>query len=91
VYVEWLFELGALGLLAYLSLFARVLWNLKRLLAVNRLGGFILIALVLQYLIVSASDNMAAYLAFNWYFWFITGAGCALLAHGAPAAPKGQP
>lgn len=91
LYVQWLFELGALGLLAYLWLFARLLSVLKRLLAVNRLGGFMLIALVLQYLAVSASDNMAAYLAFNWYFWFVIGAGCALLAHGAaaPAAPKG--
>jgi O-antigen ligase len=91
LYVQWLFELGALGLLAYLWLFARLLWTLKRLLAVNRLGGFVLIALVLQYLVVSASDNMAFYLAFNWYFWFVVGAGCALLAHGvpAPAAPKG--
>jgi hypothetical protein len=43
---------------------------------------------VLQYLAVSASDNMAAYLAFNWYFWFVAGAGCALLAHAAPA-PEG--
>jgi O-antigen ligase len=89
LYVQWLFELGALGLLAYLWLFARLLWVLKRLLAVNRFGGFVLIALVLQYLAVSASDNMAAYLAFNWYFWFVAGAGCALLAHGA-AAPKGD-
>ena len=89
LYVQWLFELGALGLLAYLWLFARLLWVFKRLLAVNRLGGFVLIALVLQYLLVSASDNMAAYLAFNWYFWFVAGAGCALLAHGAPA-PKGD-
>lgn len=88
LYVQWLFELGALGLLAYLWLFARLLWTLKRLLAVNRLGGFVLIALVLQYLAVSASDNMAAYLAFNWYFWFVAGAGCALLAHAAPA-PEG--
>lgn len=88
LYVQWLFELGALGLLAYLWLFARLLSVLKRLLALDRLGGFILIALVLQYLAVSASDNMAAYLAFNWYFWFVAGAGCALVAHAAPA-PKG--
>ncbi|MDB5756704.1 MAG: putative exopolysaccharide biosynthesis protein EpsM-like [Massilia sp.] len=84
LYVQWLFELGALGLLSLLWLFGRLLWILKQLLAVNRLGGFILIALVLQYLVMSASDNMAAYLAFNWYFWFVAGAGCALLAHGAP-------
>jgi len=81
MYVQWLFELGALGLLACLWVYARVLWTFKQLAASNRLGAFILTVTVLQYLIVSASDNMAAYLAFNWYFWFVLGAGCAVLAH----------
>lgn len=90
LYVQWLFELGALGLLAFLWLFARLLWVLRRLLALDRLGGFVLIALVLQYLLMSASDNMAAYLAFNWYFWFVAGAGCALVSHGAPAPQGGK-
>ena len=91
LYVQWLFELGALGLLAFLWLFARLLSVLRQVLAADRLGGFVLIALVLQYLVMSASDNMAAYLAFNWYFWFVIGAGCALLAHGeaAPAPTRG--
>jgi O-antigen ligase len=84
MYVQWLFELGALGLAACLWLFGRVLWTLKRLIPVNRLGAFVLIVAVLQYLIVSASDNMAAYLAFNWYFWFVLGCGCATLPHDAP-------
>lgn len=86
MYVQWLFELGALGLGACLWLFGRVLWTLKGLAGSNRLGAFLLVVMVLQYLIVSASDNMAAYLAFNWYFWFMLGAGCALRAH-AKAAP----
>jgi O-antigen ligase len=81
MYVQWLFELGALGLLACLWVYGRVLWTLKQLAAYNRLGAFILIVMVLQYLIVSASDNMAAYLAFNWYFWFVLGCGCAVLVH----------
>lgn len=86
MYVQWLFELGALGLLACLWLFARVLWTLKRLVRVNRLGAFVLIVMLVQYLIVSASDNMAAYLTFNWYFWFVLGSGCAMLvAHEAGA------
>ena len=80
IYVQWIFELGALGLLAYLWLFARLLWVLKKLLRIDKLGGFILIALVIQYLMVSFSDNMAAYLVFNWYFWFITGSACAVVA-----------
>lgn len=84
MYVQWLFELGALGLAACLWVFARVMWTIKRLIPVNRLGAFVLIVMLLQYLIVSASDNMAAYLAFNWYFWFVLGSGCALLTHSTP-------
>lgn len=86
LYVQWIFELGALGLLAYLWLFGRLLWLLRKMLPIDKLGGFILIALVVQYLMVSFSDNMAAYLAFNWYFWFIAGSACAVVA--AEAKPK---
>ncbi|SHH11848.1 O-antigen ligase [Massilia sp. CF038] len=84
MYVQWLFELGAIGTLACLWVYGRVMWTLKGMVTVNRLGAFVLIVMMLQYLIVSASDNMSAYLAFNWYFWFVLGSGCALLAHGAP-------
>lgn len=80
LYVQWIFELGALGLLAYLWLFGRLLWLLRKMLPIDKLGGFILIALVIQYLMVSFSDNMAAYLVFNWYFWFVAGSACAVVA-----------
>ncbi|NMM39123.1 MAG: O-antigen ligase family protein [Glaciimonas sp.] len=80
LYVQWIFELGALGLFAYLWLFGCLLWLLRKMLPINKLGGFILILLVIQYLMVSFSDNMAAYLAFNWYFWFIAGSACAVVA-----------
>lgn len=83
VYVQWLFELGALGLLAYLWLFGRLLGVLWKMLSINKLGGVVLISLVIQYLIVSASDNMTSYLVFNWYFWFIAGSACALVAADA--------
>jgi len=80
LYVQWIFELGALGLLAYLWLFGRVLWILRKMLSMNKLGGFVMIALVIQYLMVSFSDNLASYLAFNWYFWFVVGSACATVA-----------
>jgi O-antigen ligase len=85
LYVQWMFELGALGIAAYLWLFARLALWLKSLLTINRLGGVILLTLVLQYMLVSASDNMASYLVFNWYFWFIVGSGCAVV-HAASQA-----
>jgi O-antigen ligase len=89
LYVQWIFELGALGIAAYLWLFGCLLWWLKKLLPINRLCGVVLLSLVVQYMIVSASDNMPSYLVFNWYFWFIAGSACALVAvaNGAAANP----
>lgn len=78
VYVQWFFDAGVLGLCAYLFLYARMVWTLKSLLRSDKLAAFITIAIVLVYLVVSSSDNMFGYLVFNWYFWFVIGAGCAL-------------
>jgi len=78
VYVQFLFEIGAVGLLCYLWLYARLLWTLKAFARIDRLSGYLLLAVVVQYLIVSYSDNLFRYLAFNWYFWFIVGGACSL-------------
>jgi O-antigen ligase len=86
VYVQWLFELGGLGLAAYLWLFGCLLWWLKKMLPIDKLGGVIVLSLVVQYLIVSASDNMISYLVFNWYFWLVAGSACAVVA--VAAKPK---
>jgi O-antigen ligase len=77
VYVQLLFEVGAIGLLAYLWLFSRLLRQLRAMLSLDRLGTFISIATVAGYMIISLSDNMLAYLSFNWYFWFVAGSACA--------------
>jgi O-antigen ligase len=82
VYVQWLFEVGVLGLLAYLWLFGRLLWILKSMASADKLGAFISISLIVEYLTISVSDNMFAYLAFNWYFWFTLGAACAVVLAG---------
>jgi O-antigen ligase len=78
VYVQWLFEAGVAGLLAYLWCHGQLLRWLKSMSSVDKLGAFISMALVIEYLVVSWSDNVLAYLVFNWYFWFIAGAGCAV-------------
>ncbi|MCC4116430.1 O-antigen ligase family protein [Aromatoleum toluclasticum] len=78
IYVQIVFELGALGLAAFAWLFARLFGMLRRMAVVDRLGAFVAIALVVEYLIISASDNVLAYLAFNWYVWFVLGAACAV-------------
>jgi len=79
VYVQFFFEIGAVGLLCYLWLYARVLWTIRAVLRMDRVSGFLLLAIVVQYLIVSYSDNMFRYLALNWYFWFTVGGACALV------------
>lgn len=76
VYVQWFFETGAIGLLCLLWLFQRLLHTLGRRYASDRRGTSILMAMVVAYLLVCASDNMIDYLSFNWYFWFALGAAC---------------
>jgi putative inorganic carbon (HCO3(-)) transporter len=79
VYVQFFFEMGAVGLLCYLWLYARVLGTLRTLARIDPVSGFLMLAIVIQYLIVSFSDNMFRYLVFNWYLWFIVGGACALV------------
>lgn len=45
----------------------------------DRLGAFVAMILIVGYLISSLSDNMMAYLAYGWYFWFTIGAACAVV------------
>lgn len=89
VYVQWFFDTGALGLLAYLWLYGRTAFFIRQLARRDRLAAFIAIAIVIVYLVVSSSDNMFGYLVFNWYFWFIVGAACALAA-GAHTRQPGE-
>ena len=79
VYVQWLFELGVVGLTSLFGLYYMVWRDLKLMLGLDRLGGFLLIVILLNYLVYSFSDNMFEYLSFNWYLWFVLGAGCALV------------
>ncbi|WP_194726669.1 O-antigen ligase family protein [Noviherbaspirillum malthae] len=78
VYVEILFDLGIVGLLAYLWMQVKVTAILCGLWDHDRFTTFIALLIVAEYLIVSASDNMLSYLVFNWYFWFVVGGACAL-------------
>lgn len=79
VYVQLLFDLGIVGLCSFLWLYYKVLFELKAMLKFDRLGAFLLIIVLLNYLVFAFSDNMLDYLTFNWYLWFILGAGFALV------------
>ncbi|MDR7052099.1 O-antigen ligase [Duganella sp. 3397] len=78
VFVQLIFELGVIGLLAFLWQSASLIRQLARLLKFDKLAAFSLILIILSFLICSFSDNMFYYLSYNWYLWFVVGAGCAL-------------
>ncbi len=79
VYIQFLFEIGVVGLLCYLWLFAQVTWTIRSFVRIDPVSGFLLLTVVVQYLIVSFSDNMLRYLVFNWYLWFTVGGACSLV------------
>jgi O-antigen ligase len=76
-YLRLLFETGLIGLSTYLILFGALLSMLRRRSREDRVGSTVSIIVVIAYLVISASDNMEYYLAFNWYFWFFLGLVCA--------------
>ncbi|MEC5397501.1 O-antigen ligase family protein [Uliginosibacterium sp. H1] len=77
IYVQIFFDLGVVGLGAFLLIFLSMLRELYAARHVDKLGSAIVILLVIAYLVAGFSDNMLGYLVFNWYFWFICGAACA--------------
>ncbi|MEB0136031.1 O-antigen ligase family protein [Actimicrobium sp. CCC2.4] len=79
IYVQLFFEMGILGLLAFLSLFANISNYLRRIIKIEPLAFFILLSLIAEYLVVAFSDNTLAYLVFNWYMWVAIGAGCSVI------------
>ena len=91
VYVQFLFDMGILGVGAYLWLYGRALMLLRPLLRIERLTGFLMMAIVVQYVIVAFSDNLFGYLVFNWYFWFTVGSACSLALLTAPPPAQGGP
>jgi hypothetical protein len=88
VFVQLIYEMGALGVASYLLVYLGVLRQLTRMLKLDKLGAFFLMVIVVNYLICAISDNMLDYLAFNWYMWFAVGAGCALVRANLPAKTK---
>jgi len=79
VYVQLLFEMGIVGLTAFLTLFGLVFNELKKLIQFDRLLAFFMLMVVVNFLICAFSDNMLDYLSFNWYLWFVIGISCTYL------------
>ena len=72
-YLQMAFEMGLLGVLTIVWLFAAVALSLMRGLRLDRPGIAIMLCVLLAYMLESYSDNMHFYLSFNWYFWFMMG------------------
>lgn len=77
VYVQLFFEVGALGLMAYIWLHLKVVRLLLQFYQTNKLMIFCAILFLLQFMLMAYSDNMLGYLSFNWYLWFVLGAAYA--------------
>lgn len=73
VFVQLLFELGVLGLLAFLAIIGHVLWRLVRLAARDRSAAIVGASLCIAYLGLCYSDNMLYYLSANWYLFLLLG------------------
>lgn len=72
-YVQIAFDMGFLGLIAYVYIFFSIIFRFVRYFKVDRQGGGLLLGLTLSYIVVGYSDNMLFYLSYNWYFWLLLG------------------
>ncbi len=80
-FLQVLFEMGLIGLLALSWLFAAVTLRIVQGLSYDRNGMMVILALLVAYSLEAYSDNMMGYLSFNWYFWFALGTMCAWIEY----------
>ncbi|WP_326533327.1 O-antigen ligase family protein [Pseudorhodoferax sp.] len=85
VFVQVFFDLGAVGVLLFIGLFARPVIALWRS-GLDRNVRLMLVALVGAYLFGCFSDNMMDYLVVNWNLWFLLGLACALASRSPVTA-----
>jgi O-antigen ligase len=81
LYVQILFEMGGIGLLAYAWLLLGLARSLSEGLRYDSRGIVIVLAILGTYVLESFSDNMIYYLNFNWYFMFALGTICAWIEY----------
>src|SRR5216683_4669692 len=67
------FEMGLIGLAAFLAIFVVLFAQLYRGCTHDRAGAIVLAILCIGYLTVSYADNLLDYLNFEWFFWFVLG------------------
>lgn len=74
VYVQLLFETGALGVAAYIWLHVKTATLLIPFYEKNKLMIFSMIMLLIEFAFEAYADNMLSYLSYIWYMWFVLGA-----------------
>ncbi len=76
-YIEIAFEMGIVGLLAFLGIYLSCVTLFLRRAFAQPLGmnweAILFFAYTVSYLITCYADNMNYYLVFNWYSWFFIG------------------
>lgn len=74
VYIQLFFETGAVGVSAFVWLHFKLGRMLLAFYKANKIMVFTAISFLLEFALNAYSDNMLAYLSFNWYLWFVLGA-----------------
>ena len=72
-FLQIYFEMGVLGLGAFALIFAAVIAHLGLRSVRDFAGSFVILVSCIQYFLVFYSDNLLAYLQYQWFFWFMTG------------------
>ncbi|HAS6347419.1 TPA: hypothetical protein I7241_05510 [Vibrio vulnificus] len=78
MYIQYLFDLGLIGLLSYFILAIITIYYLligKR----HHSSGTLVLVCFIAYSLCGISDNISFYLSFNWYFWLVIGAYLSLV------------
>ena len=78
-YVQVTFDMGFLGLIAFMVLLFGILIKFIRHLYIDPKGICLYISFIFAFMLVCYSDNMLFYLSYCWYLWLFLGAGCAFL------------
>jgi O-antigen ligase len=84
------FEMGLIGLTAFLSIFIVAFAQLRKVYMHDRDGAIVMAILCIGYLTVSYSDNLLSYLQFEWFFWFVLGTMLAWMRLLTERAPVGS-
>lgn len=90
-YLQILFEMGSVGIIAFIWLFGALSRQLAQGLRFDRAGVLLIFSILAAYLAESYSDNMVYYLSFEWYFWFVMGTICAWIGFVRSATPLNAP